>query len=62
MSSDQELDALPDGRLVASGTVIPSLKLRWWLRSFGANVEILAPGPLRAEFAEDYRRLAERYQ
>jgi WYL domain len=62
MSLDQQVDTLNDGRLVVSGTVIPSLKLRWWLRSFGANVEILAPESLRAEFAEDYRRLAARYQ
>lgn len=62
MSLDQEFDTLPDGRLVVSGTVIPSLKLRWWLRSFGANVEILEPASLRAEFAADCRKLAERYQ
>jgi predicted DNA-binding transcriptional regulator YafY len=62
MSLDQALEVLPDGRLKVSGTVVPSLKLRWWLRSLGANVEILAPASLREEFAADYRRLAERYQ
>jgi len=62
MSLDQALEVLPDGRLKVSGTVVPSLKLRWWLRSLGANVEILAPVSLREEFAADYRRLAERYQ
>ncbi|MFL9913969.1 WYL domain-containing protein [Paraburkholderia fungorum] len=54
MAKDQEVETLPDGRLKVSGTVIPSLKLRWWLRSIGAAVEILAPKSLREEFAADY--------
>ncbi len=43
MSKDQEIEALPDDRVKVSGTVTPSLKLRWWLRALGAGVEILAP-------------------
>ncbi|KND54690.1 putative transcriptional regulator [Candidatus Paraburkholderia kirkii] len=62
MSKDQQIDALPDGRMKVSGTVTPSLKLRWWLRALGAGVEILAPQALRDEFAEDYRKLANRYR
>ncbi|WP_334046306.1 WYL domain-containing protein [Burkholderia cepacia] len=61
MARDQELEILPDGRLKATGTVVPSLKLRWWLRSFGANAEILSPASLRNEFADEYTRLAARY-
>ncbi|MGY6255553.1 helix-turn-helix transcriptional regulator [Paraburkholderia caledonica] len=62
MSKDQELETLPDGRLQVSGTVVPSLKLRWWLRSLGPTVEILAPQSLRNEFAQDYDTLARRYR
>jgi predicted DNA-binding transcriptional regulator YafY len=62
MAKDQEVEAMPDGRLKVSGTVIPSLKLRWWLRSIGAAVEILAPKSLREEFAADYLKLADRYR
>jgi len=62
MAKDQEVDTLPDGRLKVSGTVIPSLKLRWWLRSIGPHVEIIAPESLREEFAEDYLKLAKRYR
>jgi predicted DNA-binding transcriptional regulator YafY len=62
MAKDQEVEAMPDGRLKVSGTVIPSLKLRWWLRSIGAAVEILAPKSLREEFAADYLKLANRYR
>jgi len=62
MAKDQEVEPMPDGRLKVSGTVIPSLKLRWWLRSIGAAVEILAPKSLREEFAADYLKLANRYR
>ncbi|MFM0392895.1 helix-turn-helix transcriptional regulator [Paraburkholderia phytofirmans] len=61
MSKDQRIEMLADGRMMVAGTVIPSLKLRWWLRSFGASVEILAPVALRHEFAAEYHRLAMRY-
>ncbi|WP_158934079.1 YafY family protein [Burkholderia sp. S171] len=61
MAKDQESRMLDDGRFWVSGTVTPSLKLRWWLRSLGANVEILAPESLRKEFADDYKKLAKCY-
>jgi predicted DNA-binding transcriptional regulator YafY len=61
MSGDQEVSTLPDGRMKVSGTVVPSLKLRWWIRSFGAGVEVLAPSDLRAEFAEEFAQLARQY-
>jgi predicted DNA-binding transcriptional regulator YafY len=53
---------LEDGRLLIAATVRPSLKLRWWLRSFGASVEILEPQHLRDEFAAEYRKSASRYE
>jgi predicted DNA-binding transcriptional regulator YafY len=62
MSKDQAIDTLPDGRMRVTGTVTPSLKLRWWLRALGAGVEILAPAALRDEFAADFLKLAERYR
>ncbi|CAN0622906.1 WYL domain-containing protein [Burkholderia multivorans] len=61
MAKDQEVDVLPDGRLKVTGTVVPSLKLRWWLRSIGPAVEILAPQNLREEFAQDFLALVKRY-
>jgi hypothetical protein len=62
MSKDQKKpEPLPDGRIKITGTVVPSVKLRWWLRSLGAAVEILAPPALRDEFARDAVALAKRY-
>ncbi|CAN0619827.1 WYL domain containing protein [Burkholderia multivorans] len=61
MATDQAIGSMPDGRMMVSGTVVPSLKLRWWLRSLGTGVEVMAPADLRAEFAEEFRQLARRY-
>lgn len=61
MSEDQQHTPLPDGRIKVTGTVAPSVKLRWWLRSLGAAVEILAPAVLRDEFAREAAVLAKRY-
>jgi predicted DNA-binding transcriptional regulator YafY len=38
-----------------------TLELRWWLRGFGEQVEVLAPASWRAEFATMAERLANRY-
>ncbi|GLU34943.1 WYL domain-containing protein [Trinickia caryophylli] len=62
MAADQEVSALPDGRLKITGTVVPSLKLRWWIRSIGTGVEVLGPPELRAEFAAEFRQLAQLYR
>ncbi|WP_244815353.1 YafY family protein [Caballeronia sp. Lep1P3] len=62
MSADQKARRLADGRLLVEGTVIPSLKLRWWLRSFGDAVEVLQPASLREEFAKSSRKLAAKYR
>jgi predicted DNA-binding transcriptional regulator YafY len=62
MSEDQAPPEWDEhGRLIVSGTVNPSLKLEWWLRSFGPDLEIIEPQSLREKFAADARRLAEQY-
>ncbi|MEN4919344.1 WYL domain-containing protein [Achromobacter spanius] len=43
------------------GTVLLSKRLRWWLRSFGPNVEVLGPAALRDEMAAEARALAALY-
>lgn len=47
--------------LDVSGTVMVSKRLRWWIRSFGPNVEVLEPLDLRKEFAGEARALAALY-
>lgn len=48
--------------LEVQGTVLLSQRLRWWLRAFGPNVEVLAPDKLRAELAAEAKALAELYR
>ena len=37
-------------------------QLRWWLRSFGSEVEVLRPVRLRREFGDAAKRIAGRYR
>ena len=51
LSEDQEL--VDEGETVCiRATVFDSPQLRWWLRAFGDQAEVLEPLSLRAEFAE----------
>ncbi|RQR46245.1 MULTISPECIES: YafY family protein [unclassified Burkholderia] len=47
--------------LFVQGTTMLSQRLRWWLRSFGPNVEVLGPASLRAELAAEAAALARIY-
>ncbi|MCA8001373.1 helix-turn-helix transcriptional regulator [Burkholderia metallica] len=44
------------------GTVLLSQRLRWWLRAFGPNVEVMRPASLRAELAAEAKALTALYQ
>jgi predicted DNA-binding transcriptional regulator YafY len=60
MSKDQKSTRKGDA-LHVQGTVMLSQRLRWWLRSFGPNVEVIGPASLRAELAEEAAELAKIY-
>ncbi|MBN3754881.1 WYL domain-containing protein [Paraburkholderia sp. Tr-20389] len=60
MSKDQKYSRKDDA-LHVQGTVMLSQRLRWWLRSFGPNVEVLGPASLRAELAAEAAELAKMY-
>ncbi|MGS1015201.1 helix-turn-helix transcriptional regulator [Rhodanobacter sp. UC4450_H17] len=45
-----------------SATVANTDQLRWWLRSFGANVEVVKPASLRRKLASEFAEMAELYQ
>jgi predicted DNA-binding transcriptional regulator YafY len=61
MAKDQRLTEQTDGRMLLQATVKDTLELRWWLRGFGDNVEVLAPKALRDEFKAMTQRMAKRY-
>ena len=49
LSSDQFTEELQDGRLRLTATVADSDELRWWLKAFGDNVQVVKP----ASFGSD---------
>ncbi len=61
LSKDQTVEPFDHGRVRIRATVSDTGQLRWWLLSFGARVEVLAPEELRAEMRDTCRAMAERY-
>lgn len=62
LSADQTLQEVADGAHVdVVATVSLDQPLRWWLRGFGSQVEVLEPASLRAEMLADLQRLAATY-
>jgi len=62
LSVDQQVAQLDASTYQLQATVKDTLQLRWWLRSFAADVEILEPLFLREEFVETAKALSEIYQ
>ncbi len=61
LSPSQSISDLADGRVLIEADVLDTQQLRWWLLSFGSNVEIVEPQSLRREFAETIHSMASRY-
>lgn len=61
LSHDQQATQI-DNALEVRGTVLSSQRLKWWLRAFGPNVEVIGPASLRAELAQEARALAVMYE
>ena len=55
------LNGLLDNQREVRGAVLLSQRLHWWLRSFGSNVEVLAPVDLREKLVHEARELAAMY-
>jgi len=63
LAGRQTLSQDPDDQdaWILSADVPNSVELRQWIRSLGPSTEVLAPGFLRAEFADEIAKLAKRY-
>ena len=57
----QTIDALPDGGCLLTMHLGSLLEVTPWIRSWGPEVEVLAPAELREKIGEDMRRAAEVY-
>lgn len=62
ISADQDITIRKDGAFELTATVENTLQLHWWLRGFGARVEVFKPELLRKEFMKMSEELAERYR
>lgn len=63
LSDDQvvvDRDGDPD-HLRLAATVRDTAQLRWWLLSFGSNVEVFEPATLRADLAQHARSMHQTY-
>jgi len=58
----QTIDELADGGLLLTVRVSDPREMRPWIRSWGADVEVLEPAELRTEMVEQARRLLDQYQ
>ncbi len=61
LSADHRAVVWEDGRVLVEATVEDTEEIRWWLKGFGSQVEILKPENLRQEFRQETERLAEIY-
>jgi len=62
LSEDQVYVDLGRDMVEVTATVVDSLQLRFWLNGFGADLELLEPVELRAEFAAAADRMAQQYR
>lgn len=61
LSADQTHVGLDDGRVEIRATLIDSERLRWWLKAFGSEVEVVGPEQLRQSLREDAEKTMRRY-
>ncbi|HSM54601.1 MAG TPA: transcriptional regulator [Candidatus Sulfomarinibacteraceae bacterium] len=57
----QQLEPLEEGGCLLRISVAEPLEMQPWIRSWGAQVEVLSPAWLRAKIAEELREAAEKY-
>lgn len=58
----QQVEVYPEGSCVLRVQVSEPLEMQPWIRSWGAQVEVISPEWLRERVAEDLRQAAEQYR
>ena len=58
----QSIQAAPDGGCLLQVRVSEPLEMQPWIRSWGAQVEVIAPEWLRERLAADLQQAAEQYR
>jgi predicted DNA-binding transcriptional regulator YafY len=62
LSDDQRISPLEGDLYLLEATVKNTEQLRWWIRSFSTNIEVLEPIELRAEFTAEAKALNKMYR
>ena len=61
LSKNQSIKETKDGFFVVEDEVVDNMELRYWIRAFGDEVEVILPKTLRDEFAKLSKRLRKKY-
>ena len=61
LNGTQKIVRQPDGRLLVSARMTDTLQFEQWLKSFGSDVEVLAPLSLRSKFKKLAKDLIKKY-
>ena len=62
LDENQNHRVLPDGRTEIEATVLDSQQLLWWIRSFGAAIEVVEPRALRQKVLSQAQEVMSLYQ
>ncbi len=62
LSADQKIASANGNRVRVRATVLDTPQLRWWLRGFGDQVEVVKPTGLRREMTAMARATSNRYR
>ena len=61
LSKNQSIKETKDGIFVVEDEVVDNMELRYWIRAFGDEVEVIQPKTLRDEFTKLSKRLRKKY-
>jgi predicted DNA-binding transcriptional regulator YafY len=62
LAPDQSYERLPDGREAFTATLANTERLRWWILSYGPQVEVIGPDDLREEIKERLMAAIDSYR
>lgn len=61
LAHDQVISKIDNNHVKVKATVANTDRLRWWIRGFGGDVEVIKPVSLRREFEEQAKSMADLY-
>ena len=62
ISSSMSIKESRDGYIIIQDSVVSNSELRWWIRAFGDDVEVIKPIALRNEFKKISQRMVKLYE